>query len=691
MTDYLSGSSASILKNIIVEREQLASSVDVFPQIRTTLVIWILLSSVETSKLEEAEKRLWQVLETVASEPLDMSYLRDCASRIRKQIVYDTETDLGSFTTDLITDHLYGHRDGTDLEDDLSSLKGYEEIEAWSEQRWKDFLNKYFVRNKHISVLGVPCAKLSEQLKADERARIEQRRKELGSEGLEKLSKALEQAKKDNEPTIPDHIFQALPVPSSDTIPWMETITAQSGRVRPIPRPINDIQKLVDADADDLPLFIHFEHMPAKCVYMSILLFTDPIPVELKPLLGIYMANFFTAPVVRDGKRSEFEGVIKDLERSTVSYAIECGSGSHTECIRIRLVVEPEKYAAGVQWFHDLIFNSVFEVERLQTAIGKQLADIPSQKREGSTMSGAIDRMIHMDIKSAKRSQSTLVQAVYLKRLKRLLKSNPDDVIANFERLRKCLFTFENMRGLVSADVANLHNPVSAWKPLIAKLDTSKPLLPINPQLDYYSEKAKAPGSIAYIVPMPTVDSSFGYFTTKALGGHAHPRLPALLLALNYLDAADGPLWIAVRGSGLAYGTNFIYSQQTGLLKLSIYRSPDAYKAFEAARAVVSSFAQGDLPIDSFTLEGAVSNLVLSFANEQTTIVSAGLLGFINPVILGIPRDYGKQLLRDVRNVTAYDVVLAMKELVMPIFQYNTTNMIITCAPSMTEVIELFV
>jgi Zn-dependent M16 (insulinase) family peptidase len=645
-----------------------------------------MLSSVETAKLEQVEKRLWEVLENIVAEPLDIPYLRDCARRLQKHIVYDTETDLGSFTTDLIYDHLYGRRDGADLEDNLKSLQGYEEVINWSERQWKEFLNKYFVKNNHVSVLGVPSAKVSEKLKTQESARIEKRLKDLGPEGLNKLARDLEQAKKDNEPTIPDRLFQDLPVPSSDTIPWMETTTAQTGPNKSSPPVSNAIQNLVDADAKDFPLFVHFEHMPAKCVYLSVLFFAAPVPTELKPLFSIFLTNFYASPIMRDGQRIEFEDVIKELERDTISYAIECGALSHPELVRIRMVVEPEKYATGIQWLYDLIFNHIFDVERLQTAVGKMLADIPSYKREGDGMAAAIDKMIHLDAKSAKRAQSTLVQALYLKRIKRLLRTKPGVVISDLEKLCKSLFTFQNMRGLVSADVENLENPVSSWKLLIEKLDTKVSLIPIPPQIDFYSDKANQPGSTAYIVPMSTVDSSFGYLTTKALGGYFHSRLPALLLALTYLDTADGPLWVAVRGSGLAYGTNFIYSQITGLLKLSIYRSPDAFKAFDATRTVIASFVEGHISIDRFALEGAVSNLVLSFANEQSTIVSAGMLGFVNPVILGIPRDYGKQLLRDVRKVTVEDVVSAMRDLIMPIFKYESTNMVITCAPSMIEV-----
>jgi Zn-dependent M16 (insulinase) family peptidase len=441
----------------------------------------------------------------------------------------------------------------------------------------------------------------------------------------------------------------------------------------------------VDKDSE-LPLSIHFEHAPAKCVYFSVILFADQIPLELMPLLNVYASNFFSTPIMRNGVRLEFEDMIKDLERDTISYEFEFCTFNHTETIRLRFVIEPEKYAIGISWLRDLVFNKIFDVERLKITVCKLLADIPVIKRDGSDMAQSVDSMIHYLPKSSVRAQNTLVKALYLKRIKHLLNHEPDTVIQQLEKLCQSLYKFSNMRALVTADIENLQHPVSSWKPFLEQLEPASSLLPIRPQTDFLSEASLKPGGVAYIVPMATNDSAYGYFTSKTIQGFSHPELPALLVAISYLDASDGPLWTAVRGSGLAYGTNFQYTAATGTLKLSIYRSPEAYKAYEASRQTVNDFVEGKTEIDRFALEGAMSNVVLSFANEQTTTIQAALLGFVNPVILGVPRNYGAQMLKDVQKVTAQQILDAMKDFILPVFNPETSNMVITCATAMKEV-----
>jgi len=48
-----------------------------------------------------------------------------------------------------------------------------------------------------------------------------------------------------------------------------------------------------------------------------------------------------------------------------------------------------------------------------------------------------------------------------------------------------------------------------------------------------------------------------------------------------------------VRGTGLAYGSGFQKSIDAGLFFFSIYRSPDAWGAFEKARDIVTGYANG--------------------------------------------------------------------------------------------------
>ena len=116
---------------------------------------------------------------------------------------------------------------------------------------------------------------------------------------------------------------------------------------------------------------------------------------------------------------------------------------------------------------------------------------------------------------------------------------------------------------------------------------------------------------------MSTIDSSFALLVGKGPGAFDDPDLPALMVARAYMDAVEGPLWVAVRGTGLAYGTGFMRSINIGLMMFSIIRSPDSYKAFMAAKEQVDGYATGTLELNKFALEGAISEIVLGMADEQ--------------------------------------------------------------------------
>ena len=84
--------------------------------------------------------------------------------------------------------------------------------------------------------------------------------------------------------------------------------------------------------------------------------------MERRPLLAVYLENFFNTPVVRDGVRIEFEQVVAELEKDTVDYDI--GSAVYmdaAENIRINLRIEPEKYEVAIKWLRELMWDSVFD------------------------------------------------------------------------------------------------------------------------------------------------------------------------------------------------------------------------------------------------------------------------------------------------------------------------------------------
>ena len=687
---YLCGSSVSILENIMVEREELASSVSYWWDARPSTVIWLQPTGVATEKLEFVEKRLFELLKEVASKPLDMNYMRECILREKRRIKFHAEVSESFYATNIITDYLFGKRDGSTLKE-LESLKEYDLLEEWTDEKWRAFLSKWMADAHHVSILGKPSLELANKLKTGEEARIAKRKEELGPEGLKKLHERLEAAKKKNDEPIPASVLDRWSVPGTESIHFIESDTARAGYARSIGLGDGSAQKLLDASsAGQLPLFIQFEDVPSNFVHITAHIGTSQVPVELKPLMPIFSDNFFNTHIKRDGEIVNFEQVVMELERDTVSYGLS--SARHlgdADSIMVSMSVEPEKYTAAINWLRTMAFDSVFDTQRLKAAITKALADIPEAKRDGRGMAGEVDAAIHLERSTMPVAKRTLVKAVYLKRLKKLLEREPEKVIGWFNDLRSSLFKFENMRFLVTANLQTLPEPLKAWDVLSGSLTAKEEMVPIVHPASLLNDEGKNPGSVGVvIVPMTTLESSFTVSTAPGISSFSDPRLPAMMVSIGYLETVEGPLWNAVRGAGYAYGSFFSRNVDSGTLSYRVYRSPDASKAILASRDAIRKIADGEVEVDKHLLEGTISQIVTMFADEQSTMPSAAQQNFVQAVIRDLPRDWSKEILRRVRDVSIDEIKAFMKDMILPCFEPGKSNVVITCAKLMQEVSE---
>lgn len=679
---YLASSSASVLENVLVEKEQRCTAVYYSISSRPNSVIDLALSGVTTSDLQATTDRLFELLDEVAGKELDMVYLLDCLDRERRQQMFSAESSDQYYTTPLISTFLFS--EDRNLRG-LASLENFKALSKWTEYQWREFMKKWISDAHKVVILGKPSKTLSKRLKKDEISRVEQQKERLGEKGLKDLEEKLKQAKEDNDRPIPSDLFKDFKVPSTDTIHFVNTIPARSGRARDIGTFNNDIQKTIDRDNFGTPLFIHYENISSNFVHIYLLLGTESIPVKLRPLLPIYLENFFTSPLIRDGKRIEFEDVIKALDRDTVGYemssAARFGSG---EVLSIALQVEVGKYDLAIQWIRDLLWKSPFDIDRLKSITSKLLQNVPEEKRSGDDMVEAVTTMVQEKPESISRASQPLVKAVYLKRVKKVLKTEPKIITDGFEELRRSLCEVNNMRVLVISDIQKLKNPAKAWQALTEGQDFSKPLTKLDQRIERLTDIGRDPGNHAYIVPMATIDSSFATAVAKGPTNPRDPLVPALMVAIAYLDAMSGPLWTSVRGTGLAYGAGF--RRRPGQIEFSIYRSPDSFKALSASKKAILECISGEHKLDDLAIEGAVSSIVLAIADGQSTMASAAVDNIVKSVMRDLPRNWNDIILEKVRNVSKEEMVAVMKDILLPVFQPETSNLFITCATIMEKV-----
>jgi Zn-dependent M16 (insulinase) family peptidase len=60
---------------------------------------------------------------------------------------------------------------------------------------WKEILEKYFIKSHKVIVRGMPSIKKQEELAAEEKERVQERKRTLGEEGLKKKAVELLNAK----------------------------------------------------------------------------------------------------------------------------------------------------------------------------------------------------------------------------------------------------------------------------------------------------------------------------------------------------------------------------------------------------------------------------------------------------------------------------------------------------------------
>jgi hypothetical protein len=111
-------------------------------------------------------------------------------------------------------------------------------------------------------IRGKPSTQLADRLEADEKARVASQREKLGPEGLEKLEKQVEEAKKENDRPIPSEILKSFPVPDVGSISWIPVQSVRNDKghlVTPGPSS-KELEKHIGEDKSILPYFVQFDN-----------------------------------------------------------------------------------------------------------------------------------------------------------------------------------------------------------------------------------------------------------------------------------------------------------------------------------------------------------------------------------------------------------------------------------------------
>jgi Zn-dependent M16 (insulinase) family peptidase len=351
----------------------------------------------------------------------------------------------------------------------------------------------------------------------------------------------------------------------------------------------------------------------------------------------------FECSIEENGVVIDADEVIELLEDDTVSYSANFGiGGQFKQGLYIKVKVLAEDYAKGVNWIFRFLWNLEFDAEKIQILINKKLGDIVSDKRDGNTVCKATSSLRLFNSSHNSHANNLLVQASFLESLESRLETDPNSVLGDLYRLRDLLGRTNCCQFLLILDPARVADLADPWiqKQWPETNSVAEPL----PLCSEYLLPRPAHGEV---VQIGGVESGYLMFTSQALPTIS--RLEdemCLRLYLEYLTMLEGPLWVQIRGSGLAYSYGMNYNVSDRTLRESLYRATDlpaAYSALE--RALIPS---GSLP----SLSSARSSLIFSLISSCSTPVLAAEECFRCASLLGFPEDHYR--------VTAVSLVLSL-------------------------------
>ena len=189
------------------------------------------------------------------------------------------------------------------------------------------------------------------------------------------------------------------------------------------------------------------------------------LPDHLRPYVSPYLSAFFSLPVTREnGERLSHEDVVNRLENETVSYEVGTGMAStYTDLFRISIKVETALYETAISWLKDLLYHAEFDQERLSVVLAKIQQSLPELKRDGSTVLSSLCSNILYNERSTSRSGGVLSLTEFIPQITKNLQEKPDEVIRDFEEVRKYITKPNGLRFSVTGNVLSVSNPRSTW------------------------------------------------------------------------------------------------------------------------------------------------------------------------------------------------------------------------------------
>lgn len=685
LLDYLNSTAISPIQRDFVEcAEPYCSSVSHSIIENSISCFYLSFESVGKEYLDLVAAKLNELLKNIVNgkEKFDMDRMRTIISRKVVRVLSTAETSPHTVIIGPVIGHfLYG----TDsLGQRCREIPILEDFNKYDDQFWIDMLDKYMVGkdSRHACIVGEPSPKLMKSMAEAETKRLDEQKEKLKDE-LPMIAEKLKNSVESNEIPAPAAMLTSVAVPSPDNI-----------KFHPIERVVVDQEKV--------PFRFQYDSIKTNFITIHLLMNTSKVFTKHDRLyLPLLSEILLELPIERDGRLLPYEQVVAELFADTITYGSGVGISSgafHSVGVlgmlfEVAMQVEISKYDRAVKWFHEILFKTVFDPERIKTTATRMVSDISQYKRSGGKVTTTVSNAMAFQSNSNQWASNFIRQQKFLKQLLKTLKSNPRSVQDELTRIRNLMTSPDNMLVHVAlnkdkVDVAQIHKPWLNLIPQNIKLEKGhidlNDIIPCHKLLELNQEPSAA------IVGLGSVESNFMQQFVKSIDSPKHPDLAAVYVLIQYLTQLEGPLWRQLRGLGLSYHYSIQLSPHDGLMYFLLYKSSHLFAAYSKAVEIVNRYLNGDEEFEENLFDSAKSSLIFEFIKREKSAAGKSMQSLL-AYLRDLDVNFNKDLIKRVASVTRDDLRRVGPKYLRPLFEDEGRRVVACCNTSkVEEVVQSF-
>ena len=556
LSDYLSQGSASLLSQTFIEIEEpLTTNITMQVDLKPQSVISLAFEDISVDRWEKILSMLQSALAGLAQNALDVDRMRDLAQRsILKNLESLEQEPHDTLHEAVIQNFLYGKNDNSKFEAYLRENKHFEMMKSWSSSQWSQIVTCWLLENSYEAIVAKPSASLSQKLVSQDK-HTSQLRKSLIEGGQTNEVKHFFSS----TPEIADEAVLRTMVNKFTTLNQydmaasnlMEFEKSQSKFFLRCDQNVI-VQTSLSSTMESAISKFHFSQIDSD--FMTIGLYSDASLVSPHSLkyLPLYCELLYNLPIhYPDGRVISNREAVMAFEIVTLDSDTLLGISGSCETFYTGMKFKTSLYTEATTRFFDFLQLPVFSPERVSNVLTKKISELPSLKRDGSSLVWSVSRSLYLDKERSPAYASNIIaQAEYLYEIQELLDENPEQVTATLRSLHNVL-----LRSIfaihIIGDLPQVPHLMNPWTEAAIFLHDAPKNLRGKHGRDMLT--SLGPEGTAVAVPLESADSMHAVCSSKAIQSYEHSDLPALITIIAYLNSMEGLFWRQIRGDGLAY------------------------------------------------------------------------------------------------------------------------------------------